>query len=185
MNNYSLPTSLEIEGTQYRIRTDYRDIINIIIALGDPDLDNEAKAYVFFTALFIDPVPPSHQEAAIRAGFEFINAGNKDSNTPSPKLMDWEQDANLIIPAVNKVAGEEVRSLEYLHWWTFVGYYMEIGESQFSSVVNIRQKLKKHQKLEKYEQEYYRSNKATIDLKAKISTEEMDALNDLVGWSDK
>ena len=184
MNNYSLPTSLEIDGKQYRIRTDFRDIINIMVALGDPDLDDEAKAYVFFTAFFIDPPPPSLRGAAMEAGFAFINAGMKGSGT-GPKLMDWEQDAPLIMPAVNKVAGKEVRSLDYLHWWTFLGYYMEIGESQFSTVVGIRQKLSKKKKLETYEKEYYRQNKETVDLKKKISSEDMDALDELVGWSDK
>lgn len=184
MNNYSLPTSLEIDGTEYRIRTDFRDIINIMVALGDPDLDDEAKAYVFFTAFFIDPVPPPLRGAAMEAGFEFINGGMKSDNRPAPKLMDWEQDAPLIMPAINKVAGKEVRALEYLHWWTFLGYYMEIGESQFSTVIGIRQKLQKKQKLEKYEKEYYRQNKETVDLKKKISSDELDALNELVGWSD-
>lgn len=184
MNNYSLPTSLNVGGTEYRIRTDFRDVINVLLALGDPDLDNEAKAYVFFTAFFIDPIPPSLREAAMEAGFRFINAGLKNDGTHGPRLMDWEQDAPLIMPAVNKVAGKEIRQLEYLHWWTFLGYYMEIGESQFSTVVSIREKLAKKKKLEKYEKDYYRQNKATVDLKKKISSEELDALNELVGWSD-
>ena len=49
--------------------------------------------------------------------------------------MDWDQDAPLIVPAINKVLGGEVRAMPYLHWWTFVGAYMEIGEGVFSSVL--------------------------------------------------
>ena len=181
-SRYDLPKSLTLGGNEYRIRTDYRDIINIMNALTDPDLDNEAKAYVFFMALFIDPVPPSLHEEAMKAGFDFINAGIASDNAPTVRLMDWEQDAPLIVSAVNKVANCEIRAMEYLHWWTFLGYYMEIGESQFSTVIQIRSKLKKKKKLEKYEQEYYRENKSTVDLKDKISSEELDELEKLIGW---
>ena len=62
---------------------------------------------------------------------------------------------------------------------------MEIGESLFSSVLNIRQKRAKGKKLEKYEQEFYKDNRNLIDLtvKEKRSEEEMDALRKLFGLS--
>lgn len=182
MNGYELPTSLTVNGHQYKIRTDFRDIINIITALTDPDLDDDEKSYVFFYILFVEPVALEDMAEAQKAGYEFIGAGIKGDNGPSLRLMDWTQDAPLIMPAVNKIAGQDVRGLSYMHWWTFVGYYMEIGESQFSTVVNIRQKLKKHQELDKHEKEFYRYNKSTVDLKLNVSTEEIDELDDLVGW---
>ena len=183
MNSYDLPTSVYVDGREYRIRTDFRDIIEIMNAMTDPDLDDEMKALVFFKILFIEPVEPAHMEQAYKAGLEFINAGIASDNTPSPRVMDWEQDAPLIIPAINKVAGREVRA-ERLHWWTFLGYYMEIGESQFSTVVGIRQKLQKRKPLDKHEKEFYRQNKPVVDLKKKISEEELDALDELIGWRD-
>lgn len=185
MNPYKLPYTLDVNGKSYSIRTDYRDILRIIQALNDPDLDDQSKIYVLLRILYTDIPPESDLEQAVNVGFLFISGGVKDDGRHRPKLMDWEQDAPLIIPAINKVAGTEVRALEYLHWWTFLGYYMEIGESQFSTVVSIRQKKAKGQKLEKYEQEYYRENKSMIDLKVKESTEDRDALNALIGWTEE
>ena len=97
--------------------------------------------------------------------------------------MDWEQDESIIFSAINKVAGCETREKEYIHWWTFLGYFSEIGEGLFSTVINIRQKKNKGKKLEKYEQEFYRSNKQLIDLKEKYTAEEqaeIDRLNELL-----
>lgn len=54
-----------------------------------------------------------------------------------------------------------------MHWWTFFGLYMEIGESTFSTVVSIRDKKRKGKKLEKWEQEYYKNNKSIVDLHLK------------------
>ena len=79
--------------------------------------------------------------------------------------MDWEQDACIILPAVNRVLGGEVRAMPYLHWWTFLGAYMEIGESLFSTVLSIRDKRARGRKLETWEQEFYKANRALIELK--------------------
>ena len=185
MNLYELPCELRINDHDYSIRTDYRDILKIIAALNDPDLDEESKIYVLLSILYTDTVASSDVEEAIRVGFSFISAGQEDDGKPHPRLMDWEQDAHMIIPAINRVAGKEIRAEKYIHWWTFVGYYMEIGEGTFSTVVGIRQKKLKGKKLEKHEQEFYRQNREIVDLKVKQSTEERDALNALIGWTEE
>ena len=41
---YALPTSLEVRGTEYEIRSDYRAALDICAALSDPELDNQEKA---------------------------------------------------------------------------------------------------------------------------------------------
>ena len=75
-----------------------------------------------------------------------------------------------------------------MHWWTFFGLYMEIGESTFSTVVSIRDKKRRGKKLEKWEREFYSKNKALIDLKvrkAERSDEEKEALRQLFGLKNK
>lgn len=121
-----------------------------------------------------DAIPPEHIEEALMKATQFINcdAKEEEKNTISPRLMDWEQDANMIISATNAVAGKELRAEPYVHWWTFLGYYMSIGDSLFSSVVNIREKKARGKKLEKEEREWYQRNKDIVDLKVKITDEE-------------
>jgi hypothetical protein len=97
-----------------------------------------------------------------KAGQEMMNFiscySNQVGHKVNRKLMDWVQDEHLIVSAVNNVAKTEIRALEYLHWYTFIGYYMAIGESSFSTVVSIRDKIARGKKLEKYEQEFKREN---------------------------
>ncbi len=82
-----------------------------------------------------------------------------------------------LAPAINRVAGQEVRAAEYIHWWTLLGYYYEIGgDCMFANVVAIRDKIKRGKKLEKHEKELYRRNKDIIDLKSKYSSAEKDLL---------
>ena len=54
MTAYELPTSLNISGVDFSIRTDFRAIIDILIAMNDPKLDEQAKAVVMLQILFED-----------------------------------------------------------------------------------------------------------------------------------
>lgn len=182
-----LPEFLHINGRDYMIRTDYRAVLDIFIAFNDPELSTHEQWYVCLKILFIDfeNLPQTDwTEACLKAKW-FIECGEEEKEgSPKPKTMDWEQDEQLLFSAVNKVAGFETRLVEHLHWWTFVGYFMEIEEGTFSLVLGIRQKKSKGKKLEKWEQEFYNENKKMCVLKTKLSEEEhqvKDELNKLLG----
>ena len=187
MTAYELPTSLNISGVDFSIRTDFRVIIDILVAMNDPELDEQAKAVVMLQILFEDwqSIPPEHLTEAFQKACEFIDCGQTDDgpNKPKPRLMDWEQDGDMIVPAVNKVAGKEVRAVPYMHWWTFFGYFMESGECLFNTVVGIRSKKAKGERLDKWEKKFYQENKNTIDIKTRLSEEEQaykDKLNEML-----
>ena len=98
--------------------------------------------------------------------------------------MDWEQDEEIMFPAINKVAGFETRSGKYIHWWTFVGYYMEISEGVFSNVVSLRIKKAKGKPLEKWEREFWSANKSICVLKPRLTVAEQaekEKLENLLG----
>ena len=180
-NAWSFPTSLNVGGVDYEIRTDYRAVLDLFTALNDPELQDEseeltayAQSQCILQIMFpqCDDIPEEHIQEALQKVSEFIDMGIRDEHK-KPKTMDWEQDAPIIIPAVNKVLNTEIRAQKYIHWWTFLGAYMEIGESLFSTVIDIRQKKQKHKKLEKWEEEFYRENKHLVDLKEKYTEEEL------------
>ena len=195
MYAWKLPTSLRIGSRSYKIRTDYRAVLDILSAMNDPDIfepgmtEDEKKIEQVMTMLQIlyidfDSMPPSDYQKASEKAIDFIDCGIKDDGIPKPRLMDWEQDAPIIVPAINKVCNFDVRSVRYMHWWTFFGYYMEIGECMLATVVSIRDKKRRGKKMEKWEQEFYRNNKHIVDLKAKKterSEEEKEALRQLFG----
>lgn len=176
MNIWKLPTSLNIGGVEWEIRTDFRDILHVMKYFNDPDYEVDEQWEICLTVIIKDykNMPYRLKREAAEKVKEFIDMGQSDDGKTHPKLMDWEQDSQLIIPAINKVMGKEIRSMEYCHWWTFMGAYMEIGDnSLFSNILGIRQKKAKGKKLEKYEQEFYKENKSLIDFATKYSEEEL------------
>lgn len=183
-NAYALPTSIEINGIEYKIRTDFRAILDILIACEDPDLTDYEKQEVMCDILYVasESIPLSDYQEACEKASEFIDCGSSAEGKKSPRLIDWEQDAGIIVPAVNKVAGKEIRALEYMHWWTFLSFFMEIGDGLFSQVLSIRQKKAKRKKLDKWEREFERENSSIVKLKEKMSEDDKKAMENLEKW---
>lgn len=183
---WKLPKEICIHDEPYRIRTDYRAILDILKAAADPELTDQEKNIVMLEILYMNPeeIPPEYLEEALIKGKEFIDCGVREEGKEKVRLMDWEQDSPIIASAINKTVGKDVRSLKYMHWWTFMGAYMEIGDGLFHQVIIIRQKKAKKKKLEKWELEFYRKNRSLVDLdqkKQERSTEEKEALKTLLG----
>ena len=62
----------------------------------------------------------------------------------------------------------EVRTVPYMHWWTFLGYYMAIDrEDLYGTVLTIRHKKATGKKLEKYEKEFLTANRELCSLEYK------------------
>jgi len=178
-----LPKSIEINEIEYKIRSDYRDCLNIITAFQDAELSAEEQFEVCLEVLYLnfESIPDSDIEEALRKAVLFLDCNREDEESSLEKqVYDWEQDEQIIFSAINKVARQEVRAVEYMHWWTFLGYFQEIGQGTFNTVVSIRDKKNKGKKLEDWEKDFVRENKSLVELKHKCSAEEQaikDKLN--------
>ena len=158
-----LPQTLKVCDKTYAIRSDFRDILTIIMAYNDKDLSDREKVFVCLSRIFKDvgslPKNEKTYVEALKAATEFIEC-RMSSDKPSPKVVNWEKDEQLIFPAINKVAGVEVRAVPYLHWWTFLGYFQAIDRDDLWGVIlTIRQKKATGKKLEKYEKEFLSANR--------------------------
>lgn len=171
-----LPETLQVNGQDYEIRTDYRDILRIIEAFNDPELKDEEKVYICLYIMYVDMenIPPEDYKEAYKEAIWFIDLGDEPEDKPKPRVMDWEQDEKIIFPAINSTAGYEVRSCKYLHWWTFMGFFMEIKDGTFSQVMSLRMKKAKGKKFEKWEREFWQTNKKLCVLRAKLTQEEKE-----------
>lgn len=176
---YELPTSVKVAGVEYKIESDFRAILDIFEVLSSPDLTTQEKVIgtlgIFYLG-FCD-MPEEHMEEALQECFSFINCGEAEKEK-SPKLMDWEQDFRYLVAPINRVAGVEIRSLEYLHWWTFLSYYYEIGDCYFAQIVRIRDMKMRGKLKDKADREFYRKNKSAVDLKTRYSEAEESVIRE-------
>lgn len=184
MNGWNLPESVVIGGKTYRINADYRDILDIITRLTSSEPDEQTRLYVALALFYEDfqDMPVDDYADAAKWMYWFVSCGGEDNGPPHPKTIDWEQDRAMIVSDVNKVAGCEIRSLPFCHWWTFISWFNAIGDGQLATVVSIREKLRKGKKLEGWEKEFYRNNREKVDFKRGYTVDD-DAV--LAQWLGK
>lgn len=166
---YELPTSVMIQEQSFAIRNngDYRMVLDCFNVLNDLELNEMEKLYACLIIFYedinsledIDKFPD--MEEAIEKMYNFFDGDIPKVENQPPKnyrLVDWEGDAMLISSAVNQVAGKEVRAEKYVHWWTFLGYYMAIGDCALANVVAIRYKIATGKPLDKSDKKFRLEN---------------------------
>ena len=167
---YELPTTITVNDTVFAIRDngDYRMVLDCFVAINDVELSEQERILTTLAIFFpvfdnVELLFSSDEEVLselVKKMFDFFNCNqnNAPGANTNLKLIDWNTDSQLICSGINNVANTEIRSVEYCHWWTFMGYYCAIGESPLATVVGIRNKILKGKKLEKYETEFRRDN---------------------------
>lgn len=170
MTGWDLPTALMVGGKPWVIHADFRDVLDVIGWLDGAEGETllpEERWYVAMALFYRDfpRLPEDCRPEAAQKLAEFIAGGRTEPGPAGPRLLDWQQDAPMIVAGVNRAAGCEVRALPFLHWWSFLAWFSAIGEGPLATVVAIRDKLRRGKKLEAWEMSYYRAHRAEIDLR--------------------
>lgn len=186
---FDIPIKLQVgkQSLSIRNRGDFRMVLDCFAALNDTELEKDERIYCSLIIFYEDfnsiedLLACEDLVEAVKKMYWFFNCGDdKNVSAAKPhKLIDWEGDAQLIASAINNVANTEIRSLDYLHWWTFMGYYLAIGECPLSTIVSIRGKIMEGTKLEKYESKFKSSNPQYFIWDNK-SVEEKEAENEIL-----
>lgn len=169
MIGYELPATVTVDGKDYPItnRGDFRMVLDCFAALTDEDIPKgfriEDALIIFYEDINspddIREVFGANTEEAILQMYNFFNCNQPEIGTKvKHNLIDWEQDAQMVCAAVNNVAQTEIRSEPFVHWFTFMGYYISVGESVLATVIGIRDKIVRGKKLEKHEREFKNEN---------------------------
>lgn len=182
---YSLQTSVEIGQESFKIRQkgDFRMILDLFEAMNDSELSEFERLYTTLIIFYEDfnSIGDVENHADIledlyKSMMKFVNNGEdeRESNTQNYRVLDWQKDSNLICSAINNVAKTEIRALDYLHWWTFLGYYNAIGECTLSNIVSIRYKIARNEKLEKHEKKFRQDNPEYFNIDMRTAQQKAD-----------
>lgn len=184
MDIYHLPKSIEIAGIDCEIKSDFRDILYIFEIFNDKDLLDGEKIIIALENFYVTEDYKNDLQYATEMMMQFVCGGKKEEHDESENtkpLYSWEQDFNLIIGPVNKVLTYDARQTDYLHWWTFLSAFMEIGECTFNTFVGIRDKLNRGIRLDKTEEKIYKENRSKIVLKKKYDSTTQSIIDEIMG----
>ena len=175
---YGLPETAEFGGRKYQLNTDFRNILKIFSQLERGDLPESIRWRIAGLLFYSPELADEDYEAGLSYLAGFLQPGEV-SHAKSRKMLDWQVDASAIIAGVNAAAGQEIRLLNKVHWWTFLSWFHAMPPGELSTRVSIREKLQKGKKLEPWEQEYYRQNKQAVDLKPAYTQQENEEIKRL------
>ena len=182
MNLWQLPVTVQLGGQEYHLHTDYRDILEIFSYLEDPDLPEPVRWRIAMGLFYEETVPQEQWQAALDYLAAFLRCGREER--PGPRLMDWQHDAAAILAGVNRVAGQEIRALPYVHWWSFLSWFHAMEPGQLSALVSIRDRLRRGKPLEAWQQEFYRADPRAVELPKRLDRQERQQLRALLSRLD-
>lgn len=170
-----LPEYITIEDQKVLIDSDFRSCLSTILAFEDEELSNQEKYEILLlnTYTTIDEFIQIHVEEAIRQAILFLNGGkdeqiNETENNNQPmrimRLYSFGKDADYIFSAFRQTHGIDLNDIDYMHWWKFLAYFMDLGsDTTFSGIVNLRKRIKTG-KATKEERAAAREMKSLFDL---------------------
>lgn len=162
----SVPESLTIFGTEYKINTDFRIWIKFELLLSDNSDDATDVLLKIKKLIFVDKIPPAHFDEETTEQILWFYRCGKDpqgSSRKSHEVFSYDYDDGYISAAFMEQYHIDLGTIN-LHWWKFHAYMLslsdntefvkimgyraiEINSKMSSEQKNFYQKMKKHFRL--------------------------------------
>lgn len=138
-----LPTSVEVDGREYLVNSDFRTNLMTIMAFEDPELTTFEKQIILLSNTY--PKIPENVGEAARKAIWFLNCDEEprqELNDNPMRLYSFSKDAQLIYAAFRHTHGVDLKTVE-MHWWVFHALFMDLGsDTAFSNLVQLRKRVK-------------------------------------------
>ena len=171
----SVPSSLLIDGTEYKINTDYRVWIRYQLMLFDSEEENPEELYQkILNLVFAGKKPPQKDyEETTEQIMWFYRCGK-----PIPKnigknkeIFSYEHDDGYISAAFRQQYQIDLDEVK-LHWWKFYAYFLSLQDN--TEIVKIMgyRSVEISSKMPAAQRNYYEKMKKHYKLPLKKSVEE-------------
>lgn len=159
----SLPESVEVDGENFEINSDFRTSILFEIMMQDNEVDERNKIINALNLYY--PVIPENKEEAVKKILWFYRGGKEDkfvegkSEKGSNDLIySYDFDDEYIYAAFLDQYGVDLQE-SYMHWWKFRAMFKSLNEdNEFVKIMGYRA-MKITNTMSKEQQEFYRKMK--------------------------
>lgn len=133
------PETVFVEGQEIKVRTSFRNILDILSLLKDKMFTDGERQY-FSLLLFYKEIPNNESEAMDEM-MRFIRCYKKEEKEESrEEIVDFEIDSSRIYSAFFQIYGIDLSKTE-MHWFQFVSMFENLndGTPNLVNIMNIRQ----------------------------------------------
>lgn len=161
-----LSQSLNIDGRDYEINTDFKVWLEVAEKLSEKDV------FGVFSLVFKEL--PENMYSAFSAVMNFFTGGEKTKGRKGKAVYDFAFDSELIYAAFWQQYRINLNAVK-LHWWEFKALFAGLTtETRFVTVMGYRQ-IDLNTIKDKKERKFYRDMKRIYKLPDKRSEEEKEA----------
>ena len=139
-----LPETVEIDGAEYRINSDFRISILFELLMQDDEVGKRQKL-IQGLKLYYPEIPQNMTEAVekmiwfYRCGKETENDRSGSGGRGSKQVYSFEYDDDYIYAAFLEQYGIDLQDVEDLHWWKFRALFKSLGEdTEFVKIMGYR-----------------------------------------------
>lgn len=169
----SLPVTVEIEGVEYPIDTDFRTSIHFETLLQEEQ--DELKIITKMLELYYRNRMPGNIPVAVEKALWFYSGGvfqkQEDEKSDSAQLYSFEYDWDYVYAAFLEQFGVDLQDVK-LHWWKFRAMFSSLSEkTRFAEIIGYRS-VKLSGKMPKAERDFYKKMKKIYALPRNKKTDE-------------
>lgn len=128
-----IPKTINIEGKNYEINSDFRTSILFELLMQDNTIVEEEKIFMALELYY--PIIPKNIKEAIeqmlwfyRCGKDVTSAKGNSKGSRTTQIYSFEYDDDYIYAAFMDQYGIDLQDTEYLHWWKFKAMFKALKE---------------------------------------------------------
>lgn len=182
-----LPESVEIEGIEYEINTDFRISMLFELMMQDPDITDEEKVENALELYFPQIPPVEYISETIDVIMDFyscgkdklVSNGKSNSKGKAKQIYSFESDADYIYAAFLDQYRIDLQDIEYLHWWKFKALFNALKEDNEIVKIMGYRSINITNDMSKHEKEFYKKMKELYKLPDNISKNEKEKINQI------
>lgn len=191
-----LPLTLEIEGVEYEINSDFRTSIKFELLMEDSVLEFDEKIIqalklyyprvpkIVNDIVMIDkyiPIGPAIDKILwfYRCGKDIRAVEGKGTGKSVSQIYSFEYDDDYIFSAFLDQYRINLQSIEYLHWWEFKAMFKALKEDNEIVKIMGYRSMNTNQIKDKEQREYYNKMKKIYEIpKPKDEIEKNNAIKE-------
>lgn len=166
------PTKIKVGNEILDVNSDFRNCLIIILAFEDEELTTYDKYEIMLARLFGKPISyfKNNLEEAINQAIKFLDCNEKYEVTKK-RTYSFKKDSKYIYSAINLTQKIDLNTIEYLHWWKFCIFFLDMDpNSTMSNIIYYRNK-KNEGKLTPDERKFYLQNYKLFSLEVEEDDE--------------
>ena len=156
-----LPETVDIDGAEYRINSDFRISILFELLMQDDEVGKRQKL-IQGLKLYYPEIPHNVTMAVdkmiwfYRCGKETGNGGHGSGSGRAKQIYSFEHDDDYIYAAFLEQYGIDLQDIEELHWWKFRALFRGLSEdTEFVKIMGYRS-VKITSEMSKEQREFYK-----------------------------